>query len=297
MLKRRDRFYIVCDREDPRIKGSLDDLVQWLGTQGVKITGICGGPQEAVEPKDADLLLILGGDGAFLSAATRLNGDQIPCVGLRLGRFGFLAELEPASCHAELERLIAGEGKVVKRFMLRCEVYQGDKLLCSELAMNDAVIAARTAARMLFLDLLVDDQPVATYNGDGLIISTPIGSTAYSLAAGGPVVEPGSNSILVTPLAPHTLASRPLVLKSERRLRIRSASRQERETALVMDGQRTVTLQVDHEVRVSRAENPLRMISIVDRSFFQTLRAKFRWGGSVPLPEDDDLVDDGSAGP
>ena len=295
MQTKRERIHVVCDGADPRLQGSLRDLLAWFRSKGVELTGVSDRGSKTIDPGDADLLVILGGDGAILSTATRLSGHQVPCVGLRLGRFGFLAELEPSTCNADLERLLAGEGRVVERFLLRCEVWRGDQGQPPELALNDAVIAARTAARMLNLDLLVDDEPVATYSGDGLIISTPVGSTAYSLAAGGPVVEPGSRSILVTPLAPHTLASRPLVLDAERRLTIRPAYRQQRSASLVLDGQRMVPLSIDHEVRVRRAERPLRLVSIVNRSFFQTLREKFRWGGSVPLL-DEDPPEDGDHG-
>ena len=287
MPTKRERIHVVCDGDDARIQGPLRDLLAWLQSKQVTLTGVSDRNTGTIEPGDADLLLILGGDGAILSAATRLAGNQVPCVGLRLGRFGFLAELEPKTCHGDLERLFAGEGRVLERIMLQVEVWCGDQRQTEDLALNDAVIAAKTAARMLKLDLLVDDEPVATYIGDGLIISTPVGSTAYNLAAGGPVVEPGSRSILVTPLAPHTLASRPLVLDADRRLTIRPAYRQQRSASLVLDGQRLVTLTTDQEVRVQQAEHPVRMVSIVDRSFFQTLRQKFRWGGSVPLPDED----------
>lgn len=280
MASKRSRVHVFGDRKDSRINEFLEDFQPWL-EQNADVVGSSDSWDGPLDVGSADLLLILGGDGAILAAASRLNGHQVPCVGLRLGRFGFLAELEPASCRDYLGRILAGEGRVVERFMLHCEIVHDGTVRASELALNDAVIGAGSVARMLSLDLLVDDEPVANYGGDGLIISTPVGSTAYSLAAGGPVMEPDSSSILVTPLAPHTLSSRPLVLDSQRHLTIRVNRRYQRTATVVMDGQRTVEMDVGDEFRVRRADLPMRFLSIVDRSFFQTLRAKFRWGGTV----------------
>lgn len=284
MSTKRERVYVVASAGDPRIARFVADFLPWL-ERHARLVGVCDRQDGVIDPGPADLMLILGGDGAILSAAARLAGNPVPCVGLRLGRFGFLAELEPATCHQHVLRLLAGEGRVVERFLLKCEVWQDGRVVAAELALNDAVVRSGSVARMLSLDLLVDDEPVAHYRGDGLIVSTPVGSTAYSLAAGGPVVEPDSSSILVTPLAPHTLGSRPLVLDAGRRLTIREDRRQPRSAVVVMDGQRSVPIAREEELRVRRAPRPLRMLSIVERSFFQTLREKFQWGGSVPMED------------
>ncbi|MBI4882339.1 MAG: NAD(+)/NADH kinase [Planctomycetes bacterium] len=279
------RVLLVGEGSKPGIRRALDELNAWLRDR-VEVAAVCDSTHRELDPGPNGLVVILGGDGAILSAAARLGGRPAPCIGIHLGRFGFLAELEPSTCRPYLERLFAGEGEIVERLMLRCEVLRQGKTLHSELALNDAVVTARAAGRMLAVDLEVDGQLVANYRGDGLIISTPVGSTAYSLAAGGPVVEPDSDLILVTPLAPHTLSSRPLVLDSSRLLAVRLARGQRRAAALVLDGQRVVTIRNGDLIRIRRSERPLRFVSIVERSFFQTLREKFRWGGSVPLNEE-----------
>ena len=277
---RRTRVYLVGDGTNPRIRRAIAELRPWLAERA-KVTGVWDNPKLPFRPGKADFVLILGGDGAILRAAIRLAGKEVPCIGIRLGNFGFLAELEPTNCRADLERIFAGEGKVHERMLLECDVRRGKERVTRELALNDVVVLARTPAQMLSLALDVDGEPVATYRGDGLLVSTPTGSTAHSLAAGGPVMEPGNRSLLVTPLSPHTLASRPLVLDARRHLKISVRPRYRRTAQLVLDGQRSVALRAGDEVRVCRSEKTVRLLSIVERSFFQTLRAKFRWAGSA----------------
>ncbi len=282
---KRSRVYLVGDARNPRVQSAIQDLLPWV-KERVDVVGVCG-DFEQLDPGDADLIVILGGDGAILATSVRMEGRDIPLIGIRLGHFGFLAELEPSNCRPYLERLFAGEGKLVDRFVLACDLERDGRRAPVGRAVNDAVVTARTPARMLALDLQVDGQDVARYRGDGLIISTPLGSTAHSLAAGGPVVEPGSKSILVTPLAPHTLSSRPLVLDAGRVLTIRVVPRYRRSALLSLDGQRTVKLRSGECLWVQRAADTVRFVSIVERTFFQTLREKFRWGGSVPFPSED----------
>ncbi|MFG0317126.1 MAG: NAD(+)/NADH kinase [Planctomycetota bacterium JB042] len=277
---RRTRCYLVGDRTNPRIRRAIEELRPWL-EERVRITGTSDLKDGPLRPGRADFVLILGGDGAILQTGVRLAGRSIPCIGIRLGHFGFLAELEPTTCRNDLERIFAGEGTVNERFLLDCEVRRSGKRLARGLALNDAVVLAHTPSQMLALALDVDGEPVTTVRGDGLILATPIGSTAHSLAAGGPVVEPSSRSILVTPLAPHTLSSRPLVLDARRRLTVHVLPRYRRTVKLVLDGQRAVPLKPRDRVEVRRSNKTVRFLSIVDRSFFRTLREKFRWGGST----------------
>lgn len=277
---RRTRVYVVGDRTNPRIRRAIDELKPWLAER-VKVTGVCDSSDGPFRPGRADFVLVLGGDGAILHTGVRMAGRTVPIIGIRLGHFGFLAELEPVNCRSYLEKIFAGHGTVHERFLLDCEVRRGKERLARQLAMNDAVVLARSPSQMLALALEVDGEPVARYRGDGLIVATPIGSTAHSLAAGGPVVEPSSRSILVTPLSPHTLASRPLVLDARRRLTIHTLPRYRRTAKLVLDGQRAVPLKPGDEVRVRCASSTVQILSIVERSFFRTLREKFRWGGSA----------------
>lgn len=280
------KFYVVGDSTNPRVRSGLADLEPWLAERGL-LHGICAANDAPFAPEGADVVVVLGGDGAILATAARLAGRPIPLIGIRVGHFGFLAELEPGNWKVNLERIRSGEGRVVERDMLECEAWQGTTPAWKDRALNDAVATAGTPGRMVSLDLDVDGEHVATYRADGLIIATPVGSTAHSLAAGGPVVEPEARSIVVTPLAAHTLASRPLVLDGARRLTIRRTGARAAKYAMTMDGQRVHSVESAAEVRVRRSDRPLRFLTVVNRSFFATLRKKFQWGGSVRLARDD----------
>ncbi len=279
------RILLVGDRKNPRVRRAMDDLAPWIAKR-VRSVAIAPERPSALDANDVDLALIFGGDGAILDAASRLNGRQVPCIGIHLGRFGFLAELEPANCRDHLERIFAGEGAVHERLVLDASVVRDGKVRFEGRALNDAVVAAKTHARMVTLDLRVDGKTVGTYRGDGLIVSTPIGSTAHSLAAGGPIIEPDARSILVTPLASHALSIRPLVLNGDRSLSIRPCVDRGRSAVLTLDGQRAVPVKVGDEVRVVRSPRSFRLMTVVDRSFFDTLRQKLHWSGAASLDAD-----------
>jgi NAD+ kinase len=277
---RRTRVLLVGDGKNPRVRRAIADLAPWI-SQHAQLAGTILAQREPLPKSGVDLVVLFGGDGAILAAAHRMRGGNAPCVGVRLGHFGFLAELEPETSREALARLFAGQGRVIERMMLDVEVMRGSRVIARDLALNEAVIQARTVSRMVAVELDVDDEAVATYRGDGLIVSTPTGSTAHSLAAGGPIVEADSRAILVTPLASHTLASRPLVLSATHRIGVRIASDRNRLAAVSFDGQRTVPVKSGDRVILRAAKEPFRMWSIVDRSFFATLKAKFQWSGSV----------------
>lgn len=271
---------LVGDGKNARVRRAIAELTPWIAERA-RLAGTVLGQSTDLPTRGIDLVVLFGGDGAILSAAHRMRGKHVPCVGVRLGHFGFLAELEPATCRGPLERVLAGEGRLVERMMLEVEIVRGTRVIARESALNEAVIQARTVSRMVAVELDIDGESVATYRGDGLIVSTPTGSTAHSLAAGGPIVEADSRAILVTPLASHTLASRPLVLAPTRRVGVRVASDRNRLAAVSFDGQRTIPIRSGDHVILRAAADPFRMLSIVDRSFFATLRAKFQWSGSV----------------
>lgn len=281
------RVILVGDGANPRVRAGFDALRPWL-EQRVEIASTCELRDAPLDPTGADLVIVLGGDGAILATARRLGGGNVPLIGIRLGHFGFLAELEPESCRPQLDRIFAGEGRVVEREMIECQIRLGDGSVIEERALNDAVLTSGSPGRMVALDLEVDGERVATYRGDGLIIATPVGSTAHSLAAGGPVIEPAARSFVVTPLAAHSLASRPLVLDNQRRIVVRRGGTRSEKFAATFDGQRTHRLDARAVVHLARCERPLRVMTIVERTFFETLRLKFAWGGSVGLdpPQD-----------
>ncbi len=228
-----------------------------------------------------DLMLVMGGDGTFLAAARMVAPIGTPLLGVDLGGFGFLAEEEPERFLAEIERVLSGEFEVEERLMLRVRLRRSDEPRDTYLGLNDAVIATGSFRRLVRLMLSVSGQHAAEFAADGLIIATPTGSTAYSLSAGGPVVDPNVEAILITAICPHTLATRPLVVRADSELRVTidpSRAAQE-DLALTVDGQETVKLLPRDEVEISRAECRTRIVRLGRRTFYDRLRGKLRWGG------------------
>ena len=242
----------------------------WLG---------CPGRPRAEVAAAADLLVVLGGDGTLLSVARELGPRPVPILGVNLGRLGFLAEVAPEEQYEALEQVLAGEMKTVKRMRLDVRAEREGRELDRFLAINDAVIARSDPSRMIDLETLTDGVPVTTYHGDGLIVSTPTGSTAYSLSAGGPILLPGLEALVLTPICPHTLSQRPLVLPQSAAIEIHVFPR-EGDAQLTVDGQAGLVLQTGDRVLVSRSEHPVHFVVSPVRSRFDVLRTKLGWGAS-----------------
>lgn len=228
-------------------------------------------------PIETDLAVVFGGDGAILAAARNLGERPIPIVGVNLGRLGFLAELDPAAFKANLPRIAAGRFEVEERLRLAVEVVRNGKTVWKGLAVNEGIVAGRDIARMARISLAVGRREVASIWGDGLIAATPSGSTGHSLSAGGPIVEQSTQAIVVTPVCPHGLGSRPIVLSADHvvTFRVEPGSA---DTALTLDGQSRVPLAAGDEVRFSRSASPLRMAVFGKRDFFRALSDAFQWG-------------------
>ena len=233
----------------------------------------------------ATLVVVLGGDGAILSAARRLGANSAPVLGINLGQLGFLAGVRAV----ELERaaqdvIVARNYRVSKRMRLTATLRRaggGDE--APLLGLNDAVVE-RWDPRSLSVDLIVDGEPATTYRGDGVIVATPTGSTAHSLAAGGPIVEPEMEALVVSPICAHSVSNRPIVLGGEQvvRLRVRGGSKR---PGLAVDGQSLVELREGDEVEVRRAPNPFRLAMPRGRRFFEVLRTRLHWAGQPPYED------------
>jgi NAD+ kinase len=220
----------------------------------------------------ADAAIVLGGDGALLTAARLLYGTGIPILGVNLGRIGFLSEIEPVQVPEALPRLIRGEYTVVERMMLEVQVLREGVCLPKQPALNDVVIARGTFARMLSLEATTQGSRIGAYVGDGIIVATPTGSTAYSLSAGGPIVHPEVNAILVTPICPHSLAARTVVLPESSVVRIRVTTPTDHdELMLTADGEHGERLSSGDEVLVGKAPYATRLIRMRDGSFYDVL--------------------------
>jgi NAD+ kinase len=226
----------------------------------------------------ADLAVVLGGDGAVLEAARRVAPLGIPLLGFNVGKFGFLTETRAEEAGPVLEDVLAGRFRLVERMMLSCALLRDGRAVLETVGLNDAVVSRTSLSRIITLDFLVDGEPVNTYRADGLIIATPVGSTAHSLAAGGPVLHPDSNAMVVTPICPHTLSNRPLVLPGNMRLDI-VAKQFAEPPALTVDGQVSCPLEQDDVVSVERAPEPLKLVQTGRNAFFDILRSKLDWRG------------------
>jgi NAD+ kinase len=225
-----------------------------------------------------DLLLTLGGDGTLLRAARMAVPHSVPVLGVNLGHLGFLTSLAPGELEEGLRALASGEVVLDERMVLTvCAEGPDGTVHGSSLAMNDAVLHRGGVARMIRMAVFAHGEEVGTYSADGIIIATPTGSTAYSLSAGGPIVSPTVDCIVATPICPHTLAVRPLVLSAAERVTIEVLSPTE-ELILTIDGQERASLIPGDRVVVERAPQPLRLVRFPGQTFFSTLRRKLRWG-------------------
>jgi NAD+ kinase len=239
-------------------------------------------------PDGLDVLVTLGGDGTMLRGARFLAGARVPILGINLGRLGFLSCCGVERLEEALEEMAAGRRVIESRMMLvGCtgRASAGGGIPARWLALNDIVLHKIGFARVVQLRVSVDGEPIAAFQADGLIVSTPTGSTAYSLSAGGPVVEPGVESILLTPISPHTLALRPVVLPPAARVVVRSEGTTG-ELAVTVDGQVGATVAPGDELVVQRAPMPALIVRLPDSTFFSRMRWKLGWGG---LPERDEV--------
>jgi len=219
-----------------------------------------------------DLLLVLGGDGTLLYAASLVGEKGIPILGVNLGGLGFLTEVKQEELETLLEKGLAGEFQLEERMLLKAEV-GGEQCL----ALNDMVIERRVASRMMDLDLEVDGYALSKFRGDGIIISTPTGSTAYCLAAGGPIVDPKIHSIILIPFCPHSLTHRPLVVPAASRISI-SVHLRGGEAAMAVDGRSGRKILEGVPIRITSAQKPLRLVGSPSMNYYEILRTKLGWG-------------------
>ena len=237
-------------------------------------------PQEdrRLPTDEARLAIVFGGDGSVLAAARLLGGRSIPLVGVNVGKMGFLAELTEEELTAQLDEILSGRGRVVERLMLQAQLRSGEELGEARLALNDVVLSSQARVRMMTVALLVNGERAITYDGDGIIVSTPLGSTAYSLSAGGPIVTPGLDVLIVTPICPHSLANRSLVVSADSELEL-VPLQPDRAPAVTLDGQELMEIGAGEHVVIQAAPHRLSLVETGSRTFFTTLREKMNWQG------------------
>jgi len=226
----------------------------------------------------ADVLVVFGGDGTILHAARLAARDGIPILGVNLGGFGFLAEVQDRAVEDALLRVLAGDYRVDERMMLQAQVWRSERAVRELLALNDVVVTKSGYARLLRIRTDVNDEHLATHMADGLIVATPTGSTAYSLSAGGPILHPDLDAIVLTPICAHTLNARAVVLSGAEAITIR-VEPTGAPSVLTVDGQEGHPLEPDDVVRVARAPCRARLVRLGRTGFYRLLRAKLSWGG------------------
>jgi NAD+ kinase len=228
----------------------------------------------------ADFALVLGGDGTILRAAKSLRRQQIPVLGVNVGKLGFLAAISPEVVGEIFPAICRGECRIMDHEMLVCTVWRANRPLVSEIGLNEAAILGGPPFSLLNVELYVDSELATTYSCDGLIISTPVGSTAHNLSAGGPILRQTLPAFVISPISPHTLTVRPVVDSADRVFEM-VVRHPNAGTSVVVDGQVLTTLQPDDRVEVRRAETRFRMVEVSHQNYYRTLRDKLGWGGNL----------------
>lgn len=276
----------LCLRPDSSAAGEVARRIdKWLTERGIEtlLDAEAGrwlhreGFARSFVAARADLLVVLGGDGTLLSVARDAGTRPVPILGVNLGTMGFLAEVSPEEAQAALETALAGNHRIVRRMRFEVRAEREGQLLVEALALNDAVVTRGEVSHMLEIETFTDGAPMATYRGDGLIVATPTGSTAYSLSADGPILLPGIDAFVVTPICPHTLTQRPLVLPNTCQVELRPRPRMG-EALLNVDGRASCTLRSGDRVWVRGSSHPALFVVSPERSRFDVLRAKLGWG-------------------
>ncbi len=244
----------------------------------------CAGQYEQLPREElvaqADMVIVMGGDGLLLRVARLAGPAQVPLLGVDLGSFGFLAAVQPVVVLDRIDQLLAGEYHIHQRLMLSVEVRRGDQVTDQLLALNDAVISRIYPRRMVRLDTQVDDERVAVYPADGLIVATPTGSTAYNLSAAGPLVDPDLDCLILNPICPHTLYLRPLIVDDDSVVTVRVEERYDEPVTvrLSVDGQEDVEVTSEDLIVIRKATFKAQLVRLDRGSFFERLHTKLRWG-------------------
>ncbi len=280
------RLGVVLKRHDPRVQSVVADVIPWLGSKGVEVflDQAPALPRPAslniVAPQDlaasVDAVAVFGGDGTLLYAARLVADTGVPLLGVNLGSLGFLTEVKLEEMHSALDGLVSGDYQLEERMMLEVEVARRDQSLSRNLALNDAVINKGALARIIDLEVSVNAQLVTLTRADGLIVSTPTGSTGYSLSAGGPILYPTLAAFIITPICPHTLTNRPVVVPDGAVVGI--CLRHGTDVMLTLDGQVGMPLQQGDCLSVRKAVPVLRLVQSKGSPFFKLLREKLKWG-------------------
>jgi NAD+ kinase len=236
--------------------------------------------QQDLSKVDADLAIVLGGDGSILRAARQMGRRQLPVLGVNLGNLGFLADVEAERLQQALCDYVKGRFRLVDHVMMNCSLIDGDKLVSEELVLNETAVLCGPPFNLQTIQLFVDNELATSYSCDGLIVSTPVGSTAHNLSAGGPILRKELQAFVISPISPHTLTVRPVVDSADRVYEI-VVSEPNESTCLVLDGQVVAHLTKRHRVRIRKSDSIFQLIEIAGKGYYRTLRERLGWGGNL----------------
>jgi len=286
------RIGIVLKPHQPEALKTICELVVWLAERSIKLAG---GPEierERIEHETGcaveevatdelagavDLMLVLGGDGTMIATARMIGDQEVPVLGVNYGGLGYLAEFRIEELDSALESILSGNYRLDKRVMLSVELRRDETLVTSNRVLNDVVINKSALARIIEIEAYFKGQFVNSFRADGLIVSTPTGSTAYNLSAGGPVIFPSMNAVVITPICPFTLSNRPIVVPDDAEIELLLKTDHE-EVALTLDGQVGFSLKVEDRVKIQKSRTTFNLIQPSNRNYFEVLRDKLRWG-------------------
>lgn len=286
------RIGIVLKPHQPDALQTICELAKWLGERNIELVG---GPEierERVEHQtgcsvrevhddqlaaEVDLLIVLGGDGTMIATARLIGDHNVPVLGVNFGGLGYLAEFRIEELFTALDSILSGNYRLDHRVMLSVELISGSQAVSRHRVLNDVVINKSALARIIEIEALLNDQFVNSFRADGLIVSTPTGSTAYNLSAGGPVIFPSMNAVVITPICPFTLSNRPIVVPDDAVIELRLKTDNE-DVALTLDGQVGFPLKVGDRVVIRKSRSTFNLIQPANRNYFDVLRDKLRWG-------------------
>ena len=286
------RIGIVLKPHQPEALKTICELVAWLAERGIELAGGPDLERETIEhatgcavaqvPADnlaseVDLMLVLGGDGTMIATARMIGDQEVPVLGVNYGGLGYLAEFRIEELYTGLEAILSDNYRLDKRVMLEVELRRDNVALSSNRVLNDVVINKSALARIIEIEANFNGQFVSSFRADGLIVSTPTGSTAYNLSAGGPVIFPSMNAVVITPICPFTLSNRPLVVPDDGEIQLRLNTDHE-EVALTLDGQVGFPLKVGDLVVIRKSRTTFNLVQPSNRNYFDVLRDKLRWG-------------------
>lgn len=291
-------FGVVSFRKTPQVAEVLETLHRWSQAEKVTVTfhpvlagiapkGATVAANEEAFLDESEVLISVGGDGTFLSVAHLCIAKPRPVVGVNLGGLGFLTGIGPDDIEQQLRRLCHGDYRTIDRVFLKADLIRAGKTIHTYRALNDVFVNRAGKPKLASLSVWLGDELISDFLADGLIVATPAGSTAYSLAAGGPIVEPSSRTLLLTPICPHSLTERPLVVPDDRTVRIRVNPRNP-VLLLSADGMDTQHLEPGDEIVVACDRNRASLIQLSESSFFQSLRSKLDWGTNTSRRRRDD---------